>query len=150
MNELGVSEPIVQRQGIDRIIVQLPGVQNSAEVKDILGKVATLEFRLDGHAAQRRRGRADRARAARLQALHDDAASAGPILLKREVIATGDQLTNATSSIGAGGPAGRRQARLRAAATQMLQDHARQRRQAAWRWCSSRSAARPSRSTASR
>ena len=40
----------MQRQGIDRIIVQLPGVQNSAEVKDILGKVATLEFRLDGHA----------------------------------------------------------------------------------------------------
>ena len=42
VNELGVSEPIVQRQGLDRINVQLPGVQNSAEVKDILGKVATL------------------------------------------------------------------------------------------------------------
>ena len=47
VNELGVSEPIVQRQGLDRINVQLPGVQNSAEVKDILGKVATLEFRLE-------------------------------------------------------------------------------------------------------
>ena len=46
VNELGVSEPIVQRQGPDRIVVQLPGVQNSAEVKDILGKVATLEYRL--------------------------------------------------------------------------------------------------------
>ncbi len=46
VNELGVSEPIVQRQGLDRINVQLPGVQNSAEVKDLLGKVATLEFRL--------------------------------------------------------------------------------------------------------
>jgi len=46
VNELGVSEPVVQRQGVDRIAVQLPGVQNSAEVKDILGKVATLEFRL--------------------------------------------------------------------------------------------------------
>ena len=46
VNELGVSEPIVQRQGLDRIAVQLPGVQNSAEVKDILGKTATLEFRL--------------------------------------------------------------------------------------------------------
>ena len=43
VNELGVSEPIVQRQGLDRINVQLPGVQNSAEVKDLLGKVATLE-----------------------------------------------------------------------------------------------------------
>src|SRR5262249_24428901 len=47
VNELGVSEPIVQRQGIDRINVQLPGVQNSAEVKGILGRVATLEFRLE-------------------------------------------------------------------------------------------------------
>jgi preprotein translocase subunit SecD len=47
VNELGVSEPIVQRQGVDRINVQLPGVQNSAEVKDILGRVATLEFRLE-------------------------------------------------------------------------------------------------------
>ena len=46
VNELGVSEPIVQRQGINRIVVQLPGVQNSAEVKDMLGKVATLEYRL--------------------------------------------------------------------------------------------------------
>ena len=46
VNELGVSEPIVQRQGLDRIVVQLPGVQNSAEVKDMLGKVATLEYRL--------------------------------------------------------------------------------------------------------
>src|SRR5208283_3386776 len=46
VNELGVSEPIVQRQGVDRINVQLPGVQNSAEVKDLLGKVATLEFRM--------------------------------------------------------------------------------------------------------
>ena len=46
VNEMGVSEPIVQRQGLDRINVQLPGVQNSAEVKDLLGKVATLEFRL--------------------------------------------------------------------------------------------------------
>ena len=46
VNELGVSEPIVQRQGLDRINVQLPGVQNSAEVKDLLGRVATLEFRL--------------------------------------------------------------------------------------------------------
>ena len=51
VNELGVSEPIVQRQGLNRIVVQLPGVQNSAEVKDMLGKVATLEYRLVGSAA---------------------------------------------------------------------------------------------------
>ena len=47
VNALGVSEPIVQRQGLDRINVQLPGVQNSAEVKSTLGKVATLEYRLE-------------------------------------------------------------------------------------------------------
>src|SRR4029453_18368385 len=46
VNTLGASEPIVQQQGPDRIVVQLPGVQNSAEVKDVLGKVATLEYRL--------------------------------------------------------------------------------------------------------
>ena len=58
VNELGVSEPIVQRQGLDRINVQLPGVQNSAEVKDILGKVATLEFRLEDMQNNAVRGRA--------------------------------------------------------------------------------------------
>ena len=70
VNELGVSEPIVQRQGIDRINVQLPGVQNSAEVKDILGRVATLEFRLEDMQNNAVRGAADRACAARLEALH--------------------------------------------------------------------------------
>ena len=61
VNELGVSEPIVQRQGPDRIVVQLPGVQNSAEVKDMLGKVATLEYRLvDPRPHHRERPRAGR------------------------------------------------------------------------------------------
>ena len=69
VNELGVSEPIVQRQGLDRIDVQLPGVQNSAEVKDILGKVATLEFRLVDTQNSAVRSRAARPRAARRQAL---------------------------------------------------------------------------------
>ena len=61
VNELGVSEPIVQRQGLDRINVQLPGVQNSAEVKDILGKVATLEFRLEDTQNNAVRGRSSAA-----------------------------------------------------------------------------------------
>ncbi|MGV6807178.1 MAG: protein translocase subunit SecD [bacterium] len=47
VNELGVSEPIVQRQGANRIVVELPGVQDSAEAKRIIGKTATLEFRLE-------------------------------------------------------------------------------------------------------
>ena len=47
VNDLGVSEPIVQREGQDRIIVQLPGIQDTAEAKKILGKTATLEFHLE-------------------------------------------------------------------------------------------------------
>jgi len=101
VNELGVAEPIVQRQGIDRISVQLPGVQNSAEVKDILGKVATLEFRLEytqGNAFEA----AARGRAPLGAKLYEY--EGRPVLLKREVIATGDQLTNATSAATQDGP----------------------------------------------
>jgi preprotein translocase subunit SecD len=95
VNELGVSEPIVQRQGIDRINVQLPGVQNSAEVKNLLGRVATLEFRLEdttGNAFEA----AQRGRAPLGAKLYTKTRIGRPILLKREVIATGDQLTSAT------------------------------------------------------
>ncbi|MBV8342590.1 MAG: protein translocase subunit SecD [Gammaproteobacteria bacterium] len=104
VNELGVSEPIVQRQGIDRINVQLPGVQNSAEVKDILGRVATLEFRLEdmqNNAVQA----AQLGRAPLGSKLYTHTRFGRPVLLKREVIATGDQLTNATSSQSQEGPA---------------------------------------------
>ena len=104
VNELGVSEPIVQRQGIDRINVQLPGVQNSAEVKDILGRVATLEFRLQdmqNSAAEA----AALGRAPLGSKLYTHTRMGGPILLKREIIATGDQLTNATTSQSPEGPA---------------------------------------------
>jgi preprotein translocase subunit SecD len=103
VNELGVTEPIVQQQGANRIAVQLPGVTNSAEVKDILGRVATLEFRLtdttNNVADAVQRGRAPLG--SRLE-YHRDGR---PTLLKREVIATGDQLVGATSSVGQQGPA---------------------------------------------
>jgi preprotein translocase subunit SecD len=104
VNELGVSEPIVQRQGVDRINVQLPGVQNSAEVKDILGRVATLEFRLvdmQNNAVEA----AQLGRAPLGSKLYTHTRTGGPILLKREVIATGDQLTNATTGQSQEGPA---------------------------------------------
>jgi preprotein translocase subunit SecD len=104
VNELGVSEPIVQRQGIDRINVQLPGVQNSAEVKDILGRVATLEFRLedmqDNAVEAMQTGRAPLG-----AKLYTHTRFGRPVLLKREIIATGDQLTNATSGQSQEGPA---------------------------------------------
>ncbi len=102
VNELGVSEPIVQRQGVDRIAVQLPGVQNSAEVKDILGKVATLEFRLvdvqNSVAEAVQRGRAPLG-----SKLYRDR-SGGPVLLKRDIIVTGDQLIDATTAATQDGP----------------------------------------------
>ncbi len=103
VNELGVSEPIVQRQGLDRINVQLPGVQNSAEVKDILGKVATLEWRLEDtqnspfEAAQR--GRAPLG-----SKLYYMRGTKQPILLKRDIIVTGDQLTDAHTAATQEGP----------------------------------------------
>jgi preprotein translocase subunit SecD len=92
--ELAVSEPQVARQGIDRIAIQLPGLQNSAEVKKILGKTATLEFRMVDENSNP------------LEAAASGHVPLGdklyytrekqPVLLKREVVVTGDQLTDAS------------------------------------------------------
>jgi preprotein translocase subunit SecD len=104
VNELGVSEPIVQRQGVDRINVQLPGVQNSAEVKDILGRIATLEFRLED--MQDNAYEAEQLGHAPLGTkLYAHTRVGRPLLLKREIIATGDELTNATTGQSQEGPA---------------------------------------------
>jgi preprotein translocase subunit SecD len=102
VNQLGVSEPIVVRQGVDRINVQLPGVRNSAEAKDILSKVATLEFRLNA------------ANGDPYDVAQHGNAPVGtklyytnkgqPLLLKREIIATGDELTSATAATDQDGP----------------------------------------------
>ena len=59
VNELGVAEPVIQQQGADRIVVQLPGVQDTARAKDILGRTATLEVRMvdeEHHVSRRRSG----------------------------------------------------------------------------------------------
>ena len=95
VNGLGVSEPIVQRQGIDRVSVQLPGVQNSAEVKDLLGRVATLEFRLEDTVHNAYEAAQPGGHAPLGSKLYTHTRIGRPILLKREIIATGDQLTNA-------------------------------------------------------
>lgn len=103
VNEMGVSEPVVQRQGLDRIVVELPGVQNSAEVKDLLGKVATLEFHL-----QDEQGNAFQAQQSGVVPLGDKLykmTDGSPILLKRDVVVTGDELTQAVSTNGQDGPA---------------------------------------------
>jgi preprotein translocase subunit SecD len=96
INELGVAEPVIQQQGLDRIVVQLPGVQDTAKAKDILGRTATLEIRMVDEGAE--------ARAAET--------GAGPVpfgserylerngqivIVKKQVILTGDNLTDAQS-----------------------------------------------------
>ncbi len=104
INELGVAEPVVQQQGRDRIVVQLPGVQDTARAKEILGATATLEFRLvdmDADAAQA--ARTGQVPVGAKLYRHRDGF---PVLLKRELIVTGDQLVDASSGFDgqSGGP----------------------------------------------
>ncbi|HEY9254100.1 MAG TPA: protein translocase subunit SecD [Stenotrophomonas sp.] len=96
VNELGVAEPIIQRQGADRIVVQLPGVQDTAEAKRLIGATATLEFRpvVEGDAQ-------DAARTGRVPAdakLYHVRGTDAPVLLSKRVLASGDQMVNATVS----------------------------------------------------
>ncbi|MGH8298826.1 MAG: protein translocase subunit SecD [Steroidobacteraceae bacterium] len=105
VNQLGVSEPVVTRQGLDRIDVQLPGIQDPADAKNLLGQAATLEFRMNDTQANP----VDAAQSGNVplgDKLYTNTATGMPLLLKREVIATGDQLTNATvGQSQSGGPA---------------------------------------------
>ena len=93
VNELGVAEPIVQQQGADRVVVQLPGVQDTTRAKDIIGRTASLEIRLvdDDPAAQQM------ALSGQVP-LGDDKLtepSGTPILVKRQVVLTGDRISDA-------------------------------------------------------
>lgn len=94
VNELGVAEPIIQRQGEDRVVVELPGVQDPALAKEVLGATATVEFRLvdvEHDVEEALRGRVPIG--AKLYYTRDGK----PYLLKREVIVTGDQIIDATA-----------------------------------------------------
>ncbi len=96
VNELGVAEPVIQQQGAERIVVQLPGVQDTAQAKEILGATATIEFRLvdeqnDSFAA------ASSGRVPVGSVLYYERDSKNPILLKRNVMLTGDRIINANS-----------------------------------------------------
>ena len=118
VNELGVAEAVVQRQGLDRILVELPGVQDPGEAKRVLGSTATLEFHLvdmenDAFEAERR-GRAPLG--SELQHRKDNS----PILLRRDVIASGDQLVDAVASYSNGQPVV--QVRLDAAGARKMLD----------------------------
>ncbi len=96
VNELGVAEPVIQQQGQERIVVQLPGVQDTARAKEILGATATLEFRMVDE-----RGDVQAALAGRVpptsRLYHER--NGRPLLLKKQVIITGDYITDASSGI---------------------------------------------------
>ncbi len=98
VNELGVAEPVIQRQGDDRVVVQLPGVQDTVRAKEIIGATATLEFRLvygsfnDWNAALAS-GKAP------IGSRLYKRSTGEPVLLKRSVIVTGDQIVGAASGI---------------------------------------------------
>ena len=94
INELGVAEPVIQQQGLDRIVVQLPGVQDTAKAKDILGRTATLEVRLvdessEARSAEQTNGMVPFGSERYLER------NGQPVIVKKQVILTGDNLTDA-------------------------------------------------------
>ena len=103
VNELGVAEPVIQQQGNDRIVVELPGVQDTARAKDILGATATLEFRMVDQDNSVREAVDGKVPAG--SKLYYDR-SGQPVLLEREIMLTGDSITDASSGIDqrSGGP----------------------------------------------
>ncbi|MEZ5463710.1 MAG: protein translocase subunit SecD [Lysobacteraceae bacterium] len=109
INELGVAEPIIQREGASRIVVQLPGVQDTAQAKKILGSTATLEYRavVDGDPfAAASGGNVPPDARIYYRKERDAAGNRIPVLLSKKVIVSGDQLVNATSGVDpqGGGP----------------------------------------------
>ncbi|WP_182655621.1 MULTISPECIES: protein translocase subunit SecD [Stenotrophomonas] len=103
VNQLGVAEPIIQRQGADRVVVQLPGVQDTAEAKRMIGATATLEYRavIEGNAQDAvATGRIPPE--AKVYQLRDNR---GPVLLAKRVIVTGDQMVAAQATTDQNGSA---------------------------------------------
>ncbi len=98
VNELGVAEPVIQRQGDSRVVVQLPGVQDTVRAKEILGATATLEFRLV-HGSFNDWAEAAATGKAPIGARLYTQSDGSPVLLKRSVIVTGDQIVGAASGI---------------------------------------------------
>jgi len=94
INELGVAEPVIQQQGLDRIVVQLPGVQDTAKAKDILGRTATLEVRLVDESGEARAAESG-AGAVPLGSERYLERSGQPVIVKKPVILTGENLTDA-------------------------------------------------------
>jgi preprotein translocase subunit SecD len=94
INELGVAEPVIQQQGLDRIVVQLPGVQDTAKAKDILGRTATLEVRMVDESSEAR-GAESGAGVVPFGSERFLERSGQPVIVKKQVILTGENLTDA-------------------------------------------------------
>ena len=95
VNELGVAEPLVQRQGADRLVVELPGVQDTARAKEILGATATLEFRMVDSSADIQAAAAGHVPAGS-EVIND--ANGYPVVVQKQVILSGDHIVDASSS----------------------------------------------------
>ena len=93
INELGVAEPVIQQQGIDRVVVQLPGVQDTAKAKDIIGRTATLEVRMVNDSVEAQAAQAGGPVPFGYERYMERGGL--PIIVKREVVLTGDNLTDA-------------------------------------------------------
>jgi preprotein translocase subunit SecD len=96
INQLGVAEPLVQKQGAERIVVQLPGIQDTAKAKEILNATATLEFRMVDDKNDVRDAQRGRAPAGSELLLHKDGR---PYLLKKQVMLTGSHIIDANSGV---------------------------------------------------
>ncbi len=96
INELGVSEPIIQQQGADRIVVQLPGVQDVANAKDIIGRTATLELRMVDESVT---PGTETTASIPLNSELFTAAQGGPLVVSKDVILTGDYISSAIASV---------------------------------------------------
>ncbi|OJU92019.1 MAG: protein-export membrane protein SecD [Burkholderiales bacterium 66-5] len=94
INELGVAEPVIQQQGLDRIVVQLPGVQDTAKAKDILGRTATLEIRMVDESSEGRAAETGSAPVPFGDEKYLDR-NQQPVIVKKQVILTGENLTDA-------------------------------------------------------
>ena len=94
INELGVAEPVIQQQGLDRIVVQLPGVQDTAKAKDILGRTATLEVRMVDESTEARAAETGNG-AVPFGAERYFDRNQQAVIVKKQVVLTGDNLTDA-------------------------------------------------------
>jgi len=97
VNELGVAEPVIQKQGADRVVVQLPGVQDTAKAKDIIGRTATLELRMVDDSAEAQAALAGSGPVPFGTERFIDRGF-GPIIVKRQVVLTGESLNDAQTT----------------------------------------------------